>query len=887
MSEATKGNKYIYPFREGRADMKDLLGGKGANLAEMLRIGLPVPPGFTITTEACLEFLEKQDPFIDELWPGVKEAVREIEKETGKTFGGTKNPLLVSVRSGAAISMPGMMDTILNLGLNDETVEVLAAEAEDERFAYDSYRRFIQMYADVVLGIESSMMDNVITQTKRSLDLEYDYEVPADAWKKVIEKFKRIVSQENDEPFPTDPWDQLKKAIVAVFNSWNTPRAKTYRKINHIPDDLGTAVNVVTMVFGNLGDDCGTGVCFTRNPATGEKILYGEFLTNAQGEDVVAGIRNPKPIAALAEEMPEAHRELEEVASLLEKHYKDMQDIEFTIEKKKLYILQTRTAKRTAKAAVNTAMDMYNEKLIDGGEAVSRVTPDQVEQLLHKQIDPEADYDVLAKGLPASPGAAVGEVVFDADEAERLGQSGDAVILVRPETTPDDIHGLFAAQGVLTSRGGMTSHAAVVARGIGKPCVSGCEAVQIDLDAGEMRVKDTVLKKGDIITIDGTKGEVIVGKVPLVQPSFSEEFRELLNVADGISDLEVWANADTPEDSRKAREFGAKGIGLCRTEHMFMATERLPVMQEMIMSGNREEREQALDKLRVMQKEDFMGIFEAMEGLPVTIRLLDPPLHEFLPNEEELREKMSELEKEGKKDSPEYEKARATLKRALALRENNPMLGFRGCRLGMIYPEIYEMQIRAILETACELAAKGKKVIPDIMMPLVGTREEMKRLKEMVDKVAAETMEKAEKPVDYLVGTMIELPRAALVADKIAEYAEFFSFGTNDLTQTTFGYSRDDAEGKFLAQYVTNHILDENPFHVLDREGVGRLMEIAVNDGRSARRDIQIGICGEHGGNPRSIAFCHKLKLKYVSCSPYRVPVARLSAAQAKLGLID
>jgi pyruvate,orthophosphate dikinase len=515
------------------------------------------------------------------------------------------------------------------------------------------------------------------------------------------------------------------------------------------------------------------------------------------------------------------------------------------------------------------------------------VTPDQVEQLLHKQIDPEASYEVLAKGLPASPGAAVGEVVFDADEAERLGQSGDAVILVRPETTPDDIHGLFAAQGVLTSRGGMTSHAAVVARGIGKPCVSGCEAVQIDLDAGEMRVGDRVLKRGDIITIDGTKGEVIVGKVPLVQPSFSEEFRKLLDVADGISDLEVWANADTPEDSKKARDFGAKGIGLCRTEHMFMATERLPIMQEMIMSETREERKQALDKLRVMQKEDFTGIFEAMEGLPVTIRLLDPPLHEFLPKEEDLREKMAKLEKEGKKEAPEYGKIQATLKRALSLRENNPMLGFRGCRLGMIYPEIYEMQIKAILEAACELADEGKKVIPDIMMPLVGTREEMKRLKEMVDRVAAEVMEQVEKPVKYLVGTMIELPRAALVADKIADYAEFFSFGTNDLTQTTFGYSRDDAEGKFLAQYVTDHILDENPFHVLDREGVGRLMEIAVADGRSTRKDIQIGICGEHGGNPRSIAFCHKLKLKYVSCSPYRIPVARLSAAQAKLGLID
>ncbi len=887
MSEKTVNKKYIYNFREGRADMKDLLGGKGANLAEMLRIGLPVPPGFTITTEACLEFLEKRESFLEKLWPHVKEAVAEMERETGKTFGGDKNPLLVSVRSGAAVSMPGMMDTILNLGLNDETVKVLAEASGDERFAYDSYRRFIQMYADVVLGIDGSLLDNVITQTRCSLGVKFDYEVPAAAWKEVIDKFKRLVSREKESPFPADPWEQLKKAIIAVFDSWNTPRAKTYRKINRIPDNLGTAVNVVTMVFGNLGDDCGTGVCFTRNPATGEKVLYGEFLTNAQGEDVVAGTRNPEPIADLEKQMPEVYRELEEVASLLEKHYKDMQDIEFTIEKGKLYILQTRSAKRTAKAAVNVAVDMYEEGLIDAAVAVSRVTPDQVEQLLHKQVDREASYEVLAKGLPASPGAAVGEVVFDADEAEKLGQSGKAVILVRPETTPDDIHGLFAAEGVLTSRGGMTSHAAVVARGIGKPCVSGCEAVQIDLDGQLMRVGEKVIRKGEILTIDGTRGEVIEGEVSLVQPSFSQEFRELLDLADTVSDLEVWANADTPEDARKARDFGAKGIGLCRTEHMFMEAGRLPVMQEMIMADGKDARIEALGKLKVMQKEDFRGIFEAMEGLPVTIRLLDPPLHEFLPDEEELREKMARLEREGKKDTPEYEKVKATLKRALSLWENNPMLGFRGCRLGMIYPEIYEMQIAAILEAACELAAEGKKVIPDIMMPLVGTQEEMRRLKAMVDKVAEKVFEKGGTSVEYLVGTMIELPRAALVAGPIAEYAEFFSFGTNDLTQTTFGYSRDDAEGKFLAQYVMDGILAENPFHVLDREGVGRLMKIAVSDGRAVRKDIQIGICGEHGGNPPSIAFCHELGLKYVSCSPYRVPVARLAAAQAKLGLID
>ncbi|MDN5318690.1 pyruvate, phosphate dikinase [Thermovirga lienii] len=881
-----KDKKYIYMFDEGRADMRDLLGGKGANLAEMTRIGLPVPPGFTITTEACLAFLERKDEFLDEIWDDVVSAIRQLEGITGKNFGG-ENPLLVSVRSGAAISMPGMMDTILNLGLNDETVKMLAEESKDERFALDSYRRFIQMFGDVVLGVDVSFFENILHEIKRELGVNFDYQIPPEGLYKIIEKYKALVLQEKGFPFPKDVWEQLRMAIIAVFNSWNTPRAKTYRKINKIPDNLGTAVNVVTMVFGNLGDDCGTGVCFTRNPSTGEKELYGEFLMNAQGEDVVAGIRTPLPIKDLKEELPSAFKELVQTAELLERHYKDVQDIEFTIERGKLYILQTRNGKRTARAAVKIAVDMCEEGLISAEDAVSRVKPEQVEQLLHKQIDPEAKYEPIAKGLPASPGAAVGKVVFDADHAEKLGNSGEKVILVRPETTPDDIHGLFAAQGVLTSRGGMTSHAAVVARGLGKPCVSGCEALDISIERKEFVVNGKVVKEGDIITIDGSKGEVILGEVNLVQPSFTEDFRKLLDLADKVANLQVWANADTPQDARRARDFGAKGIGLCRTEHMFMETDRLPVMQEMIVAETLDSRKEALDKLKTMQKEDFVGIFEAMEGLPVTIRLLDPPLHEFLPKEEELEAKLEELAKEGKENTEEHKKYKKTLGRVLALKENNPMLGFRGCRLGMIYPEIYEMQISAILEAACELKAKGKRVIPQIMMPLVGTKEEMRRLKEMVERVSKEVFQKEDVEVPFTVGTMIEVPRAALVAGDIAEYAEFFSFGTNDLTQTTFGYSRDDAEGKFLAQYITDGVLPENPFHVLDREGVGRLMSIAVHDGRKRREDIKIGICGEHGGNPKSIAFCHKLELAYVSCSPFRVPVARLAAAHAALGIID
>jgi len=879
----TANGSFVYDFSRGDASMKGLLGGKGANLAEMRRIGLPVPPGFTITTEACRRYWSEGEALIDRIWPEILEAVGRLEEASGKSFGGTKDPLLVSVRSGAPVSMPGMMDTILNLGLNDGTVRALAEASGDERFAYDSYRRFIQMYSDVVLGVDIGEFEFRLEGIKREWNVRYDHEIPAEGLKKLVARYLQLVAS-SGKSFPEDPAVQLRGAVEAVFRSWNTPRAITYRKINKIPDDLGTAVSVVAMVFGNLGDDCGTGVCFTRNPSTGENLLFGEFLINAQGEDVVAGIRTPKPIAELAQVMPEVHARILETAALLERHYRDMQDIEFTVERGRLYMLQTRTGKRTARAAVRIAVEMARAGLLSDEEAVRRVQPDQVEQLLHPQIDPEARYDVLAKGLPASPGAAVGVAVFDADEAERLGRSGGAVILVRPETTPDDIHGLFAAQGILTSHGGMTSHAAVVARGLGKPCVSGCEAVDIDARAGVFRVGSVTVKKGDWLSLDGSRGLVIAGKVPLVQPDFSDDFRDLLDRADKIARMQVWANGDTPEDARRARSFGAKGIGLCRTEHMFMAADRLPVMEEMVVASTREERVAALDRLKVMQKEDFLGIFEAMEGLPVTIRLLDPPLHEFLPKVSLLEEELAKLQAEGRERSEEARRIRITIAKAMALREVNPMLGFRGCRLGMIYPEIYEMQVRAIFEAACELAARGLRVLPDIMMPLIATREEMRRLREMTDRIGGEIMAAAGVSLHYKVGTMIELPRAALVAGQLAEFAEFFSFGTNDLTQTTFGFSRDDAEGKFLAEYVRLHILPENPFHVLDRDGVGRLMGIALEDARRVRPDIQVGICGEHGGNPSSIAFCQSLNQNYVSCSPFRVPVARLSAALAALG---
>ncbi|MEG1502225.1 MAG: pyruvate, phosphate dikinase [Synergistaceae bacterium] len=872
--------KYIYDFSEGDASMRDLLGGKGANLAQMWKIGLPVPPGFIITTEACHKYWEEKE-FISNIWNDITSALARVEKLTGKKFGGKENPLLVSVRSGAPVSMPGMMDTILNLGLNDETVQALAIAAGDERFAYDSYRRFIQMFSNVVLEMDMTKFDEKLEDIKEKAGITEDYKIPAQSLKELVASYKKIV-KESGLDFPSDPWVQLRLAIDAVFRSWNTPRAITYRKINNIPETYGTAVNIVTMVFGNLGNDCGTGVCFTRSPSTGEKKLFGEYLINAQGEDVVAGIRTPVAIASLADAMPDVYKEFCRIAKLLEDHYKDAQDIEFTVEKGKLFILQTRNGKRTAAAAVKIAVDMYKEGLIDEATAVSRVAPEQVEQLLHPQIDPNAALEVMVKGLPASPGAAVGQVVFDADEAAERGTNGEPVILVRPETTPDDIHGLFASQGVLTIHGGMTSHAAVVARGLGKPCVSGAEEIKINLQAETFTVNGTTIKKNDFITLDGNLGNVINGKINLVEPQFDEDFKTLLNMADNISKLQVWANADAPEDAARAREFGAKGIGLCRTEHMFMAVDRLPVVQEMVIAEDKDERIFYLNKLEKMQQEDFEGIFEAMDGLPVTIRLLDPPLHEFLPKTHDLLLDLENLDPSSK----EAEKIKTTIRRSEELHEMNPMLGFRGCRLGMVYPEIYEMQIRAIFNAACVLVKKGINVIPDIMMPLVGTKEEIKYLRTMLDTLASEIIKKHACELKYLVGTMIELPRAAMIADQIAEYAQFFSFGTNDLTQTTFGYSRDDAEGKFLAKYIETGILPVNPFAVLDRDGVGELIKIAVNKGRSINPNIQLGICGEHGGNPSSIAFCHQLGLTYVSCSPFRVPVARLSAALATLGIL-
>jgi pyruvate, orthophosphate dikinase len=875
-----EAKKYIYDFSEGDAGMKILLGGKGANLSQMWKIGLPVPPGFIITTEACHEYWKEQD-FILNVWDDVKAAVARVEALAGKTFGGENDPLLVSVRSGAPVSMPGMMDTILNLGLNDRTVTALAEAAGDERFAYDSYRRFIQMFADVVMEVDHASFEKKLHEKKAQNGVKDDNQLSADALKELVGEYKTIV-KEAGKDFPADPWQQLRLAIDAVFRSWNTPRAVTYRKINNIPESYGTAVSVVTMVFGNLGNDCGTGVCFTRSPSTGENRLFGEYLINAQGEDVVAGIRTPVEISQLATAMPDVYIEFCRIAKLLEEHYKDAQDIEFTVERGKLYILQTRNGKRTAAAAVKVAMDMYREGLIDERTAVERVAPDQVEQLLHPQIDPKAKVVPLVKGLPASPGAAAGFVVFDADEAAERGEKGEKVILVRPETTPDDIHGLFASQGVVTAHGGMTSHAAVVARGLGKPCVSGAESIKINFTAETFTVGKTTVKKNDFITIDGTKGEVILGKVELMEPQFDDDFRELLKMADRISTLDVWANADTPEDARRARSFGAKGIGLCRTEHMFMAQDRLPVMQDMVVASTLEDRLEYLKKLEKMQEEDFYGIFDAMDGLPVTVRLLDPPLHEFLPKLPDLKKELKDLP-EG---SPEAEAVKITIARVHELHESNPMLGFRGCRLGIIYPEIYEMQVRAIFTAACRLVKEGKDPVPDIMIPLVATKEEMRILREMVDSIAPVIMKEHGCKVEYMVGTMIELPRAAMVADQLAQHAQFFSFGTNDLTQTTFGYSRDDAEGKFLGQYVFAGILPQNPFAVLDRDGVGGLMEIGVAGGRKVNPSIQLGICGEHGGNPSSVSFCHKLGLNYVSCSPFRVPVSRLAAAHSALGIL-
>ncbi len=874
--------KYVYFFDEGKGESKSILGGKGAGLAAMTQIGLPVPQGFTISTEACIEFNKNKSKFIEALKKQINTHLSKLETITKKVFGDEQNPLLVSVRSGAPISMPGMMDTILNLGLNENTIKGIIKKTDNERFAYDSYRRFVQMFGNVVLGIEHENFEEIFDDIKKENKVTLDTEVDIDGLKKLVIKYKEMVKKVTGNDFPEEPKEQLDMAIDAVFKSWNNKRAITYRKINKIPDDLGTAVNVQEMVFGNMGEDSGTGVGFTRNPSTGKKEYYGEYLLNAQGEDVVAGIRTPLALSHLEKDLPEAYRELTKIVDILEKNYKDVQDYEFTIEKGKLFLLQTRTGKRTAQAAVKIAVDMVKEGIINKEQAILRVEPNQLNQLLHKRIDPEAKIKVIAKGLPASPGAAYGKVVFSADEAEKLGKQGEVVILVRTETTPDDIHGMVEAQGVLTSRGGMTSHAAVVARGMGKSCVAGCSELNINSKKGIIEVNEIVIKENDFITLDGGTGEVFLGKVPTIDPEISKEFKTILSWANKAKRLGVYANADTPEDAQKARELGAEGIGLCRTEHMFMAQERLPIVQEMIMADTKEKRAEALKKLLPMQRSDFYGILKAMSELPVIIRLLDPPLHEFLPPHEELLIELTKL-KINKPNSKEIAKKEKLLEKVESLRELNPMLGLRGCRLGILYPEIYKMQVEAIIDAAIELTKKNIKVKPEIMIPLVGHINEFSLLYDLTRNIAEEKIETAGIKLKYKIGTMIELPRAALTADIIAKKAEFFSFGTNDLTQTTFGISRDDAEGKFLLRYVDEKILEDNPFEVLDREGVGKLVKMGTSLGRKTRHDLEVGICGEHGGEPNSVEFCHSAGLNYVSCSPYRVPIARLAAAHAAI----
>ncbi len=881
-TEPAVQKKWVYLFEEGNKDMRELLGGKGAGVAEMTRAGLPVPPGFTITTEACNAYYGAGKRFPDGMWEQALAALKTVEEKTGKRLGEPRNPLLVSVRSGAKFSMPGMMDTVLNLGLNQETLEGLAKLTGDRRFALDAYRRFIQMLGKIVLGIDAQKFEKRLEHAKAKARVKTDPELKPDHLETLVKEFKEIVLKESGKPFPDEPKEQLRSAIEAVFSSWNNKRAIDYRNFNKIPHDLGTAVNVQTMVFGNMGNDSGTGVAFTRDPNTGENVLYGEYLLNAQGEDVVAGIRTPNPISALKKQLPEVYQQFEQTAGQLEKHYRDVQDLEFTIEKRKLWMLQTRSGKRTAQAAVKIAVDMVNEGLISQDEAVQRVEPTQVDQLLHPRIDPKAKPKVIAKGLDASPGAASGKAVFDADRAEERGKNGEAVILVRIETNPDDVHGMIAAKGVLTARGGKTSHAAVVARGMGKPCVAGAESLKVDLEKRLFSVNGTTVKEGDLITINGSTGEVILGSVPMIEPAINKDLNQLLTWADARRKLGVWANADYPRDAKVARNYGAQGIGLCRTEHMFMEQERLPFVQKMILAEDEKERRRWLAKLLPFQRSDFVGIFKEMHGLPVIIRLIDPPLHEFLPNYEEQLVKVTtmRLKKASKKKlEPEEE-----LLRAIAgMREQNPMLGLRGIRLGLLFPEIIEMQVRAILEAAISLKKKNIDVRPEIMIPLVGHVNELHRTRDTLEAVAKQVVAEQKTDVPYKFGTMMEIPRACLTAAEVARYAEFFSFGTNDLTQTTFGFSRDDAEGKFLLKYVEEKILPANPFETLDTGGVGRLMRMAVEEGRAARPNIEIGICGEHGGDPASIHFCHALGLNYVSCSPYRVPVARLAAAQAAL----
>ena len=874
--------KFIYLFEEGSSDMRMLLGGKGANLAEMTRIGLPVPPGFTISSEACNNYLASNEDFFDNILEDILQALKILENKTGKAFGDKNNPLLVSVRSAAAVSMPGMMDTILNLGLNDESVQGLAVLTGDERFAYDCYRRFIQMFSNVVLEMEHGVFDEIVEKYKRKLSVIFDYEIPAEELKLMIEEQKDLVREKKNFSFPQDVKEQLTLAIKAVFDSWNNQRAIVYRRINKIDENLGTAVNIQCMAFGNMGNDCGTGVAFTRNPSTGQKELYGEFLVNAQGEDVVAGIRTPIAISRLKDELSGVYDQFIDTCQKLESHYRDLQDIEFTVERGKLYMLQTRNGKRTARAAVKVAVDMVNEGLISIEEALKRVDAEQLHQLLHRQIDSSIKMEAIAQGLPASPGAASGKVVFNADLAEKKGEAGEKVILVRSETTPDDIHGIVYAEGVLTSRGGMTSHAAVVARGMGKPCVCGCESVRIDADSRNFRVNGLEINEGDIISINGANGEVMLGEVPMIEPTLSDEFETLLQWADNHKSLAVRANADTPEDAAKAREFGAEGIGLCRTEHMFMAAERLPIVQEMILAENLPDRENALNKLLPFQREDFYGILKAMAPYPVTIRLLDPPLHEFLPDRESLLVEILEMKNNNANENLIIEKEEL-LKKIHNLSEANPMLGHRGCRLGLTFPEIYRMQARAVFEAMTMLKTEGVDNFAEIEIPLVMDLAELTILKAMIVEEYQAVKAESGVELDFAVGTMLELPRACLTADEIATEAEFFSFGTNDLTQTTLGFSRDDAEGKFIPVYLEQKIIKDNPFAVLDRKGVGSLMRLAVEKARAVKKDMLMGICGEHGGEPSSIEFCHILGLNYVSCSPYRIPVARLAAAQAKL----
>jgi pyruvate,orthophosphate dikinase len=875
--------KWVYLFTEveeaeryaGSWDgVRGLLGGKGAGLADMTRAKLPVPPGFTITTEACNAFLANNQQFPEGMWEQTLEALRKIEAETGKKFGDPNNPLLVSVRSGAKFSMPGMMDTVLNLGLNRETLEGLARLTGNPRFAWDAYRRFVQLFGKIVMGVDGEKFEHVMDSWKAKTEGGQDTDLTAEMLQEIVKEFKQIIKEETGQDFPDDPYEQLRMAIKAVFNSWNGRRARDYRRLNKIPDDLGTAVNIVTMVFGNMGWDSATGVAFTRNPSTGEKKLYGEYLPNAQGEDVVAGIRTPKPIDELAKEMPEAYKQFQEIAERLERYYKDVQDLEFTIERGKLYMLQTRTGKRTGLAAVKIAVDMVKEGLIDKATAVQRVDPAALDQLLHPMIDPNAKVQVIATGLPASPGAATGKVVFDADEAEQLGNAGEKVILVRVETAPEDFHGMAAAQGFLTARGGMTSHAAVVARGMGKPCVAGAGEVLIDYEKQQFSANGVIVQRGDYITIDGSTGRVILGQAPVIEPELSGDFATLMEWADEFRKLGVRANADIPRDARVARRFGAEGIGLCRTEHMFFEGDRIDAMREMILADTPEERRRALAKIEPLQREDFVGLFREMDGYPVIIRTLDPPLHEFLPKEKE------EIEALAAKIGVPVQKI---YERIEQLHEFNPMLGFRGCRLGVTYPEITEMQARAIFEATVQVKKEGVKVFPEVMIPLVSDLNELNMQVEIVRRVAREVMEETGVEFEYKVGTMIELPRAALLADEIAQTAEFFSFGTNDLTQTTFGMSRDDA-GRFLPLYVERKILPDDPFQVLDQKGVGKLVKMGTELGRKTRPDLEVGICGEHGGEPNSVKFCHQVGLDYVSCSPYRVPIAKLAAAQAALG---